>query len=493
MMKWLWWSAKISAMMIGLVGFVLWLSVMQAVPVLPDPDAFYHIGMAQNIVQFGLADHFTGLQPTTLGQHFTDHHLLMHVVMYPFVTWIGPVIGTKVFIVLALVGVLTLFAWMLKRLGTPAWWAATILLAVCNPWIFRLQLIKATPLALILIFCAVLALHVKRPLWLLGISAIYVLSHGGFILLPLLGGIWCISETIVSWRGVRQVQWKPYLAVAYTLLGAALTLLIHPAFPQNLLFYWEQIVQIGAVNYQHIIGVGGEWYPYDPAALWFGHLPLILAGGVGVALHIIRRERFTVAQLAFAGYTLLFVLLTLKSKRYVEYVSPMLAASVGLYLQSAWRIQFTQWRLAAFIPVAGVIIVLTPVILSDLAGVRADLADGQAVEYLSGAGAYLASLPDGQTIAPSDWDDFPAIWRGAPQQQYLIGLDPTFLYLANTERYQAWKALTLGESITTTDLDLIDAQYYLVVKDHKKMYQHLTELGAVVTYEDGEAWVLKYR
>ena len=134
---------------------------------------------------------------------------------------------------------------------------------------------------------------------------------------------------------------------------------------------------------------------------------------------------------------------------------------------------------------------MTPLVLTDLATLRGDLSDGQQLTELVGVGAYLNQLPSNQLIAPSDWDDFPLLWRHAPNQQFLIGLDPTFLYLANPARYEAWKVLTLGES-TQIPLDLatIQADYYVVMKDHPAMYRQLKTVAKVV-YEDDEAYVMQ--
>jgi hypothetical protein len=442
--------------------------------------------MAQHLWDFGLDATFNGLQPTTLGQHFTDQHFLLHLLLRPFVTWIGLAVGTKTFVVLLLCVVIGLFAYLLKQLGTSAWWVGAILLATCNPWLFRLHLVKATPLALILIWLALLAVQ-KRSWLVLVISFLYVWSHGGFVLLPIILAIWSISKTISTWHW----NWRDYLPVGYSMVGICAALLLQPGLPNNLLFYWEQLVQIGAVNYQHIIGVGGEWYPYDPGHLWAGHILLVVAVCIGLTVHIAQRRKWSTAQLAFTGYVIFFTLLTFKSKRYVEYLSPMLAGVAALYLHSLWTTSWQRWRISAYLPLIAIWIVIIPVWLTGVTSLKADLADGQALNNFSGVAQYLNQLPPDQVIAPSDWDDFPALWRGAPFQRYLIGLDPTFLYLMDAERYDAWKRLTLGETISNTDLDRIAADYYVVAKDHRAMYQQLTELGLQDVYSDVDAWVMR--
>jgi len=45
--------------------------------------------------------------------------------------------------------------------------------------------------------------------------------------------------------------------------GFIFGLVINPYFPKNLLFYWQQTIKIGLINYREIISVGGEWYGFN--------------------------------------------------------------------------------------------------------------------------------------------------------------------------------------------------------------------------------------
>lgn len=485
----------------GIVLFSLGLAWQQGAAVFPDPDVFYHMGMAEHLLQFGLVGQFSGLAPTTLGVHYTDQHFLLHALLYFFTSMMTPVVGTKVFIIVALLSCLATFGWMLRSLRLPGWWLGVLGLCITNPWLFRLSLVKATPLALILVWLAVILLAKKRYRWLLLIGAVYVWTHGGFVLLPLIVAAWTISTVITSKKITWATIWMAVLPVAYTVLGIALALLTHPAFPDNLYFYWEQLVQIGAINYQQYIGVGGEWYPYVPGNLLFGHAVLFVAAVVGCVLHVVMRRRLTTEQLFFLLITTGMAILTLKSKRYVEYLSPLLTATAISLVGVVWQLPWSRWlhlplrhQVIRLLVGCTVVMAVVPVALSDYSGLVSDLHSGQSTTYLQGVGRYLASLPSGTVIAPSDWDDFPALWYWAPNQQYLIGLDATFLYRADADRYLAWKNITLGEAADpAADIATIAAQYYVVAKDHQPMFDQVTRVGGSVVYEDSEAWVIQLK
>lgn len=477
-----------AAWMMGIVGYVIFLAVVQGEWVFADPDVFYHLGMATQLGEFGLIGQFSGLAPTTLGQHFVDQHWLLHALLIPFIQIMTPVVGAKVFVIILVLVCLGTFAWLLRTLHWRGWWLAVGVLALTNPWLFRLNLIKATPLALTLLWLSIVVLVKKRYWWLGLIGALYVWTHGGFILLPIIVGVWCLTHRTI----------KPLL---YTVVGISLALLLHPAFPDNLYFYWEQFIQIGVVNYQNSIGVGGEWYPYDPGSLLFGQALLLTALISGVTGLITFRQRLNSTQLFFLLVTVGFVVLTLKSRRYIEYLSPFLAATAAgfvLSLVGAIRelpLQYLSVKkmLPFMLPACVMVMAAVPVTLAGLSGLQRDIHDGQPTDYLQGAGQYLETQPTG-IVAPSDWDDFPALWYRAPQQSFLIGLDPTFLYRADANRYMAWKNLTLGEANDPSQaVATIAADYYVVTKDHTAMYQQLMTAGSIVAYQDEEAWVMKIK
>jgi hypothetical protein len=48
-------------------------------------------------------------------------------------------------------------------------------------------------------------------------------------------------------------------------------------------------------------------------------------------------------------------------------------------------------------------------------------------------------VPAGATVFTTDWDEFPQLFLHAPLQRYLVGLDPTFMYVTDPARWRAWR------------------------------------------------------
>jgi hypothetical protein len=56
-----------------------------------------------------------------------------------------------------------------------------------------------------------------------------------------------------------------------------------------------------------------------------------------------------------------------------------------------------------------------------------------------------ANIPPGETIFHLDWDDFPELFFFNPQFRYLVGLDPTFMYVTDPGRWRLYTDVGNGE------------------------------------------------
>ena len=123
---------------------------IQATPGLADPDAVYHIKMAQLLAN-GVFRTFPNLPYTLFSKYFTDQHFLYHVLLIPFVSWLDPFAGAKW--AQAIFGALTatVFYWVLRRLRVS--WPLLFTAALClsAPFLFRASLIKVPALSILVL------------------------------------------------------------------------------------------------------------------------------------------------------------------------------------------------------------------------------------------------------------------------------------------------------------------------------------------------------
>jgi len=259
---------------------------VHAVPALGDPDAAFHLELARRTAASGPVLDFPWLPFTTLADHFADHHFLYHLALIPFVGIFGDFHGLKIATVLFAAAAVAAFLFLLKTYGAkrPFLWTAPLLLA--PGFVFRLLLTKATALALAAFFLFLAALRGRNRLAVFGIAFAYVWLHGGWPILLVVS----VVDAVV--RRSARLLWP-------AALGLAAGLVVNPFFPENLSFYWEQIVQIAVLGRSDPgVRIGNEWYPADLGALFFGNgfifLPLLAAASAfGAAIWTKQAPRAT--------------------------------------------------------------------------------------------------------------------------------------------------------------------------------------------------------
>jgi hypothetical protein len=67
----------------------------------------------------------------------------------------------------------------------------------------------------------------------------------------------------------------------------------------------------------------------------------------------------------------------------------------------------------------------------------------------AGSSSWLRqNAPRGTIVFHAQWDEFPQLFFWNRNNAYIIGLDPTFLYLANPGRYWQWRHISDDEFAT---------------------------------------------
>ncbi len=514
-----WWLSYLllfAVVFVGLLG-------LQASPKFADPDSFYHAKMAILIRDQGLIKNFPWLDLTVLGQAYTDQHLLYHVALIPFVTWLPPVMGVKLATVFFGASLAVVVYWLMRSFQVRWAFGFAVLLFLIRPFDFRISLAKAPSVSLMILLIGLgwaFHYHVKR---LAVLAFVYVWTYGGFLLLS----IGTIAYAIVSAVSNRLTKLQPHrwvgkifalaspharLAkprhlntwiVVAALGGTLLGVVINPYFPANLSFYLQQLINIGVINFRNVIGVGGEWYPYGFVELIadsaFASLLLLLAG----AAAIIRWRRPSKQTITLGLMALGFFILTLKSRRYVEYYVPFavlfsafsLNDTLGGSAGRAWTQEVRRlflrprWSRWVFGITIGIILFGAGYLAArDYAGNWRDLRGGFTANQEQAVSQWLIDNTNpGDRVVHSDWDEFPLLFYHNTHNTYIVGLDPTFLYKADQDRYWAWVDITLGkytgdvyQAVTQT----LDSKWVLVTADHSAMNR---------LFKDDRRFRLRYR
>lgn len=452
----------------------------QAIPVFPDPDSFYHARFAAIMVEHGLVSQFPWLPFTTLGQSFADHHLFYHIFLLPFVAGHNPIIGVKVAQVV-LVTILTVTCYLvLKRWRIPYAAPALVLLYSAYPMLIRVNLVKASAIALILFILLLVTLVERRYATAGVLTVVYSMTHGGFFLAGLLAVVvWC-AEWVARSVQYQRITWPKPTGMVTVVFGMAVGVILNPYFPANLGFLWAQFFQIGVVNYSDTIAVGAEWYPFAWPDL-VSVLSILLTAAVGMVTIVVTQYQRMLRDVRVVSLLLLlppFVVLTLRSRRFIEYLVPVLWLGLCLVVLPAWQQGVVQrwWhvltrRLGAWAQLLKVYLLLAAsfAVVYPFYGVVKNFRSQEPLDRLAGAVSYIqAHVPAGEVVFHGNWDDFPELFYNDPSHAYIVGLDPTFLYLADQTKYQHWNDISSGAAKTNTAADI--RQYfqarYVVIDTH---------------------------
>ncbi|MBI5037520.1 MAG: hypothetical protein HZC01_02350 [Candidatus Kerfeldbacteria bacterium] len=496
-------------LLVGSLGIFIWI---QSIDTFPDPDSFYHIEMSRQIAAQGVMTTFPWLQVSTLRDAYIDQHFLYHVFLIPFTHFFDPIQGTKFAHVLLNTGFIMLAYGLLRRERVPgAFWFAVLLLA-SSPFMFRLNLVKAPVVSLLFLVGGLYLLFRYRYVPLFFLAAGYVWAYGGFSILIMASGFYAfVSLVLDAFRLGGRLAWpnilrasKELRMLGVVLAGTTVGIFINPHFPVNLQFYWQQFVQIGVVNYQKVIAVGGEWYPYQWLNLLTSTALITVLVLSSLVLGAAFWRRLGRKQLTLALLFIVFLVFTLKSKRYVEYYVPvavifsamMFRAVAGDHWKQEWLPLLRRWTrqylIVTIIVSLYLVIGSVAIMTKDVKRLHQDYLSGISTERFAGVGAWMRDhITTGAIVFHSSWDEFPILFYRSPQAYYIAGLDPTFSYTYNVDLWNSIVDITTGkqkEGIYQTIRDTFHAQYVFVESNHAAFNSAVKRTdGFRQVYRDGEA------
>src|ERR1041385_7066136 len=227
-----------------------------------DFDGYYHMRWARILWENIKAKPFrpptfTWLPLTTLNAgDYVDHHLLFHALLIPF-TWFrdmqtGAKVATVIFASLAVFSCY----WFIVRYEIRyrlLWLLA--LLACSAPFLYRMNMTKAPPFAIIFLILGTYFLFENKHWLLLPLAIVFALTYDMFVLLIIGVVIWTI---VIGWTEER-FEWRP---LVFVLGGSILGLIINPYFPHNLSLLYEH-ARMKITTGDFAVKVGQEWEPYS--------------------------------------------------------------------------------------------------------------------------------------------------------------------------------------------------------------------------------------
>src|ERR1043166_5904288 len=331
-------AVRAADLLVGAIAILLifwWLQYSTTAICCGDYDGYYHIKWARLMWDNLRAGHFPPAFPwlplTTLNpRNYVDHHLLYHIILIPF-TWFRDMqTGAKVSAILfACIAVFSCY-WLIVRyeIRYRLVWLLAIL-ACSAPFLYRMNMAKAPPFAIIFLILGTYFLFERKWWPLLPLAFFFTLTYDLFVLLFIAAVIWTI---VLGWTE-EKFEWRP---LVFVLAGIALGLIINPYFPHNLYLIYEHArMKITANGFP--TKVGQEWYPYDTAEFVVNCYVALAAMVVGyIAFDFSDRKRAQ-RPLFFLILSTALLLMNARWKRFAEYFPPFAILFAAFTLESFWQ------------------------------------------------------------------------------------------------------------------------------------------------------------
>jgi hypothetical protein len=505
------------------IGVVFWqLQFSTSAICCGDFDGYYHVKWSRTLWEGMKAKkfppEFPWLPETTLNaKEYVDHHLLFHLMQMPFAASSDPRLWSKIAAaVFAGLAVLSCY-WLLIyfRIRFVLVWLVA-LLACSLPFLYRMNMAKAPPLAIIYLVIAI-CLFFKKKYWpLLPLALVFTWTYDLFVLLLMATGLWMIT---IAWTE-RRFEWRPLL---WVVLGCAAGMVINPYFPKNFHQLFQHIAIKMTVS-DFDTKVGQEWYPYNSWEFLGNSAVACIAMLVGYVMFEPSERRRAHYPMFFLLFSTALMIMTARWKRIAEYWPPfaVLFAAFALhpwlqgfrpYLtrlpahvldelkpfldldtskeQKAWR----EWIL--IVGASVVAISLGVVLFFNLSQTMTDIAASKEHDYFRrGASWMKANVPPGQLIFNTDWDDFPRLYYYDPTHNYVSGLDPNYLYDKNPQLSRLYDRIGLGQEEDPGPLirDRFGARYVFSDNDHHEFFENARSSGWFdIVYEDTDCTIMYIR
>ncbi|KKR48607.1 MAG: hypothetical protein UT86_C0004G0093 [Candidatus Magasanikbacteria bacterium GW2011_GWC2_40_17] len=509
------WQKQNLLLLLFFLIVAVYFSLLQGSPHFVDPDSFYHAKMGFLMQKDIIIKNFPWIKFAPFTQNFTDHQFIYHLLLIPFTFFFSPLLGTKIAAIILAVTAFAIFYFFLKKwqIKYPLFYILILLTSIS--FVFRMNLAKTSSLSLIILLLTLNFIWQRRFIPLFLASFVYVWCYGGWgMLLGLIFSL-TLGDLIIN----KKIIGSNILAI---LLGLLAGIIINPYFPHNIQFYWQQVVQIGLINYKDQIAVGMEWYPPDILNFLGSEIFIFLLGILALFLFFIKiktkknnnlederslHKIFSkiIGLFIFAG--LLFVL-TLKSQRFIEYFVPFSVLACAFLINFSLPKNFSlkeslyfwltknKYLNKAFL-VYFLAIMVGFFSLNSLK-LNQQFTSRYNWNYLKNSSAWLKeNTPPKTTVFHTSWADWPMLFYHNSQNTYLSGLDPTFFYLKDKNLYKEWIQIGNGQIQDKLDEKIkknFSANWILIKNNEIKLLKAIKSNDKFsLVYRDDEAQIFFLR
>jgi hypothetical protein len=433
--------------------------------VVSSDDHYFHIRFAEKIFNNGFFESFRDFKSLyftkiTAGEHFIYYNFLFYLVLIPF-TFVTPLyLGIKFYAIFIMASTGTILYRIIKSFNIKYSFVHVVLFfAIISPVLTqRLFLARPFVFAPVLLLLLLTMLYKRKYLWVFLFSFLYLFWHTATFFMPfIISVVFFVAVSLYS----GSYNWRPIL---YTLVGTTLALIlvniINTGFfisiYDNIITVIKNITTGNKINIQE----GNELYKRNFFEYFYENLILFTLYITAIVMHVsvYFKERKSILTLEsevknrrsleltlFLFSSLIFLAIFNVSFRFSDTFIFFAWFYVVFYysgILNKIKINDLHFRRSLRV-VFGVVLVL--LFSSSLINLNDSFAYANRPATFEKVGNYLGyNLKDGEVVFNLDWSWFPQLYYYAPNQNYVIGLEPKLTYLYDKDMYWLWFNMRYG-------------------------------------------------
>ncbi len=357
-----------------------------------------------------------------------------HVLLAPFTVFLPIIVATKVFTSLLFAGLVYVSILLLRQLDVeyPILWAMLVV-AGSGTALYRATLSRPFLLCNLLVLLALLFTLRGKPVAVGLISAVHAASYSIFVFVGL-----APAMAFLLSRNRRSAR-----SLLASGAGMAAGLLFNPYFPENVRFDIVCMALVGIARKAHV-QLGLELEPITP--WWFAaSAPVMVVWVLGIFRFVKRRPPLQWEALRSEAWLLFALSLvtlgaSIQVSRTMDLFVPMAVLFAAVVL-SPW----VRAHRRDFLCLMGVLLLVCG---GNAVLTYFNLRQAVPHERFLGISRYLSANAPGELVANAQWDEYPFLYFWNARNRYVIGIDPTLLYLSDPRKYWFWRHIAEDETGT---------------------------------------------
>ena len=430
--------------LLGLVGLLIiqWLT-----PKIWGADGYLHIRMSQMVRSQGLLKNLPQAKYSYFADRFSDKDWLYHVMLIPFTyakelfmgaKWAAFVFGGVLYSTIVLIASFYVNPAGLVLVGLAPFLSSHFLLTMSRP--------RPMVLGISLGLWVVHGLLQKKEKTVLVSSLLYSMMH--------ITGVLAIGYAVMVklWRWLFGEKMGLKL-VLMAVLGVLLGFILHPNLPNNFFYFYLNgiLVPFFAAKWG-VLELGAEFFPMTTLD-YLKNYPLNILGILSVCLvvlvekPVVKRRTQIMMILAFG-----FVVMGMMSQRYIAHGYPFMVLGLAMFV-SDWTSDkgFSKFLKKIrhgvnLIMLSGMVLVI--LMIGGALKKVAQTAKGTTVMngHYEEMGNFLKeNVPEGELIFHANWSDSQYFIGVNPKNDYMVTLDPVYMWHKNQEVYKLYRAVAFAQ------------------------------------------------